>query len=267
MPSIIDDMYKEPKKTSVYFWLALWAITLIHAGLMVGAMLSSAKFPPGYEIPSNWLALLGPGASPGSYWFYIGILGINILWESSFKGPKTYIPSSFPFPNFLYSHVAVILWTVLDLFAHLGHANGWFLFPDQLSHTFWSSLGLWFVQYEYMKYLNDPVAFKKEFEDEPKPAKAKTPKPVVQALNPTLPATASNKSVSNNAELTDKVLDYVRQNGQAKTSGLVGVLGSSKRTVIRNLNKLLADGKLIREGSGQSAVYRINENSKDGKWN
>jgi hypothetical protein len=236
---------------------------------MVGAMLSSAKFPPGYEFPSNWLALLGPGASPGSYWFYIGILGINILWESSFKGPKTYIPSSFPFPNFLYSHVAVILWTVLDLFAHLGHANGWFLFPDQLSHTFWSSLGLWFVQYEYMKYLNDPVAFKKEFEDEPKTAKAEAPQPSVSvsAPNSNVAVNNPNQTVSTNTDITEKVLDYVRQNGQAKSSGLIGVLGSPKRTVIRNLNKLLEEGKLIREGNGRNAVYRLNENPKDGKWN
>lgn len=264
VPNIPD---KSDLKNSVYLWLFLWVMTLIHAGLMVGSILASAKFPPGYEIPPNWLPLLGPGASPASYWFYIGVLGANILSESSYKGPKTYVRSSFPFPDFLYSHVAVAFWTLFNLFAHIGSANGWFTYPNQLSHTFWSCLGLWFAQHLYMKYLNDPEAFKKEFEDEPKPAKAETPKPVVQALNPTLPVTASNKSVSNNAELTDKVLDYVRQNGQAKTSGLVGVLGSSKRTVIRNLNKLLADGKLIREGSGQSAVYRLNDNPKDGKWN
>jgi hypothetical protein len=269
MPSIIDDMYKEPKKTSVYFWLALWAITLIHAGLMAGAMLSNIKFPPGYEIPPNWINLLGQGANPGSFWFYIGILGVNILWESPYKGPKTYVPSSFPFPTFFCSYVAMGLWMVINLFAHLGLRTGWFPYPAQLSHTFWCSIGLAFVQFEYMSYLNDPVEFMKEFQNKPKPAKAETPQlsDTVPASNSNIGVNNPNQTVSTNADITEKVLDYVRQNGQVKSSGLIGVLGSPKRTVIRNLNKLLEEGKLIREGNGRNAVYRLNGSPKDGKWN
>jgi DeoR/GlpR family transcriptional regulator of sugar metabolism len=71
-----------------------------------------------------------------------------------------------------------------------------------------------------------------------------------------------NPPLSKNNELTQKLLDYVRQNGQAKTGALVEALGIPKRTMVRTLNKLIAEGRLVREGNGQGAVYKINESQK-----
>jgi len=68
-----------------------------------------------------------------------------------------------------------------------------------------------------------------------------------------------NPPLSKNNDLTQKLLDYVRKNGHAKTGALIEVLGSPRRSVIRMLNKLIADGRLVREGNGPGAVYKINE--------
>lgn len=229
------------------------------------------KFAPGFEIPPNWLALLSLGPNPSTYWLYILVLGANIYWESRFKGPKTYVPSNFPFPDVLYSHVAVGLWSILNLFAHMGLSNGWFQYPNQLSHTFWSCLALWFVQHMHMNDLRNPEEAKKGIEDKPKPAQVETSKAIAKApvSNP-VPAVklaASKPTVPDNSDVTEKVIEYVRQNGQAKTGGLIGVLGTPRRTVIRNLNKLIEEGKLIREGNGAGAVYRLNDNPKDDRFN
>jgi hypothetical protein len=58
-------------------------------------------------------------------------------------------------------------------------------------------------------------------------------------------------------------LEHIRRNSQAKTGELVTVLGSPRRTVIRNLNKLLADGRLVREGNGPGAVYKLKKGLKN----
>jgi hypothetical protein len=78
----------------------------------------------------------------------------------------------------------------------------------------------------------------------------------------TQPKSASKPVASGNNESTQKLLDYVRQNGQAKTGALVEALGIPKRTMIRTLNKLIVEGRLVREGNGQGAVYKINDSGK-----
>ena len=53
-------------------------------------------------------------------------------------------------------------------------------------------------------------------------------------------------ALTQNNESTQKLLDYIRQNGEAKTGTLVEALGSPQRSVIRTLNKLIAEGQLVR---------------------
>ncbi len=62
-------------------------------------------------------------------------------------------------------------------------------------------------------------------------------------------------------------MDHVQRNGQVKTGAMVDALGSPRRTVVRNLNKLIADGRLVREGNGAGAVYRLNNNLKEDRFN
>ncbi len=77
------------------------------------------------------------------------------------------------------------------------------------------------------------------------------------------PAVAQPKpALTQNNQLSQKLLDYVRQKGQAKTGALVEVLGSPRRSVIRTLNQLIAEGRLVRQGNGQGAVYKINDSQK-----
>ncbi len=279
MYSFLDDE-KADKGAAIVLWLALWLTTLIHAGSTVGVIISTAKFPPGYEITPNWVSLLGQGPNSGSFWFYIIVLLFNVVFESSLKGHSTFVKSSYPFPDIQVSHVAAGLWLVLWLFGHLGSSNGWFAYPNKLGATFGTCLFFVFLQY---------FGTKNSFEEDgklkdkaiPTKTEAVQPRTQITSSQPGLVVaqskelvtaqvstnTAPNQVGSSDSGISEKLLDYVRQNGQAKTGGLVEVLGSSKRTVIRNLNKLLADGKIIREGSGPGAVYRLNENPKEGKWN
>ena len=39
-------------------------------------------------------------------------------------------------------------------------------------------------------------------------------------------------------------------------------MGIHRRKVIRTLNKLIAEGKLVREGNGPGAVYKIKDSEK-----
>jgi hypothetical protein len=153
----------------------------------------------------------------------------------------------------------VTLWAVLWLFGHLGSHKGWFTYPAWLGETFAMSIVIGIVQYRLMKAYKDPEVFKKEFGDEPKGTSA-APQSKARVEHP-YPLSSDDE------EITRKLLEYVHQNGQAKTGGLVGVLGSPRRTVIRNLNKLIADGRLVREGNGASAVYRLNNYSKEDRLN
>lgn len=76
------------------------------------------------------------------------------------------------------------------------------------------------------------------------------------------PKPAPKRVRSGKNESTQKLLDYVRQNGHAKTGALAEALGIPKRTVIRTLDKLIAEGRLVREGNGQGAVYKLNDSQK-----
>lgn len=259
----------EGETTSLFLWLLLWAATIQHAGSTLWAMLTTAQLPPEYQIAPGWAALFGKGPSVETYWTYVIVLGVNILWESRFKGSKAYLRSSFPVPDFLYSGIALLLWLVLWAFAHLGQSNGWFPVPDHLGHTLATCAVFWLFQRGYVDKHQD--AEKETTKDEPQPAKVvispvQAPSPQAGLAVPK-PKAVTKSIRSDNNELTQKLLDYVRQNGQAKTGALIGVLGSPRRTVIRNLNKLLEEGRLVREGSGPGAVYRLNDSSKDEKQN
>jgi hypothetical protein len=247
--------------------MALWVATLYHAGLTVWAILSTAKLPPGYEVPPRWVDIFGLGPTSESFWIYTVVLGINVIWESWIKGQKTFVPPT-PFPNYKYIQVALALWAVLWVAGHMGDGNVGkgvtFPVPDRLNDTFKACILLWVIQYLMIKAIKNPKEFKEAFKDDPKPAKAEAASPQTKLA---LPQPAKNEVVPGKDPMTQKLLDYVRQNGQAKTGGLVGVLGSPRRSVIRTLNKLLAEGRLVREGSGAGAVYRLNENTKDDRFN
>lgn len=241
----------ENKDTSFYLWVSLWVVTLIHAGLTLWVMLTTAQLPPGYQVPPAWVGLnLGPSSS--SYWLYVIVLVANLVWERRLKG-NGYAPSTFPFPDMLYGDVAVTLWGVLWAFSYLGHSNGWFAVPDQIGRTFGTCALLWLFQKTYVDGKRKPEEEAEEDKPQPDHAPSTLARPTVAQHKP---------APSQNNESTQKLLDYVRQNGQAKTGALVEALGSPRRSAIRTLNKLIAEGRLVRQGSGSSAVYKINDSQK-----
>jgi hypothetical protein len=242
---------RESKDTSFYLWVGLWLATLCHAGLTLWVILTTAQLPPDYQVPPAWVGLnLVP--NPFSYWLYVIVLAANLVWESRWKG-KGYVPSTFPFPDVLYGDVAVILWGVLWAFAHWGHFNGWFAVPDQIGHTFATCVFLWALQRSNVESLRKPEEDKEDTNDELQPAQVSTPAKTVQ------PQPAPKPAASGNNDSTQKLLDYVRQNGQAKTGAIAEAMGIHRRKVIRTLNKLIADGWLVREGNGPGAVYKLKD--------
>jgi predicted HTH transcriptional regulator len=116
-------------------------------------------------------------------------------------------------------------------------------------------------QDSYFKKRRETEESQEVLEDKPQPVKANisqtSPLVAQPKLTPIPMDTGSN-------DLTQKLLDYVRKNGHAKTGALIEVLGSPRRSVIRMLNKLIADGRLVREGNGPGAVYKINDSQKQG---
>jgi hypothetical protein len=256
-----SEKYWTTKKISVYLWLGLWAVTILHAGLTLWAMLTTAQLPPGYQVPPAWVGLT-LGASPTSYWLYVIVLGANLVWEIRFKGTKTYVPSSYPFPDFLYSDIAVLLWLVLWTFGHLGQSNGWFTLPDQMGHTLATCAVLWVFQRGYILGQQNPDEETKEDEPETAQAVYSPVKATSPSASPVIAQPKLAPKPSGNNESIQKLLDYVGQNGQAKTGALAEAMGIPKRTMIRTLNKLIAEGRLVREGNGQGAVYKINDSHK-----
>jgi hypothetical protein len=57
-------------------------------------------------------------------------------------------------------------------------------------------------------------------------------------------------------------MGYIRQKGQAGTGELSKDLGVSPRTVNYCQKNLLIEGRLVREGKGKAAVYRLKEGPK-----
>jgi len=256
--------FKDKKDISLYLWVFLWVATFLHAGQTLWAMLLTAQLPPGDQVPLGWADVLGQGPDAFTYWVYVIALGVNIFWESRFKGAKTYAPSSFPFPDMLYGEVALYLWLALWIFAHLGNSNGWFAVPNRVGLTLGTCFFLMLVQGAVIHRMKNPEGSEEAAEDEDKPSKTSSS---AVSTPPTRVGTSSAKltpkqAVSGNADLTGKLLDYVRQNGQTKTGALVTALGSPRRSVIRSLNKLIEDGHLVREGSGPGAVYRVSDSPK-----
>jgi len=261
------------KEISLFLWLMLWVTTLNHAGLTLWAMLSTANLPPDCQIPPGWFKFLPPGPDTQTYQFYLVALTANILWESWFKGSKTYVRSSFPFPDILYSYIAFIFWSLLWFFGKIGHSNGWFPFPARLDNTAADCIFLFMAQSLYLDARRKAKESEEEL-DEPEPDEAgdvpppvptpvktegKEPEPRKKAPVPPAPEPLD----SGDSESTRKVLEHIRRNGQAKTGALAAVVGSPRRTVIRNLNKLLTDGRLVREGRGPGAVYKLKPGSKN----
>jgi hypothetical protein len=269
----MGSFFKNTKDISVFLWLALWLATLIHAGFALLAMFLNIQFPSGYQIPAPWVELLGKGPNSLSYWFYVIVLGANILWEVRFKGLKTYVPSSFPFPDLLYSDIAVSLWGGLWIFAHMGQWSDWFHVPNKVGLTFVTCIFLWGVEHGIIDERNNPEEVKEPEKNEPQPAKVEVSPSAVPVSSSktnvavTQPKTVTKRVAPINNELSQKVLDYIRENGQAKTGGLVDALGIHKSSIIRNLNKLIEEGQLVRKGNGPGAVYRLGDDPKDARLN
>lgn len=57
-------------------------------------------------------------------------------------------------------------------------------------------------------------------------------------------------------ELTQQILDFIVKNGSVTTAQVVAMSGTTKRTTYRHLNRLIDEGKIIREGVPPSVVYR-----------
>jgi len=258
--------FTDNEKT-VFLWVSLWIATFVHAGLTVLSMFFTVHLPPEYQVPPRWLDIFALWPNFISFGLYIIVLGIYIDWESRFKGSKTYIPSNYPISNIKSGEVAVCLWGVLWLLARIGHFLGFFSVPNLVGATFVTCFFLLVFQVMRM----ERVRKSEEIEDTPEAvktvaviSKGMSPNPQNNlAVNKPTPILEAPE----NDDLTSKVLDYVRRNGEVKTSGLVGVLGSSRRTVIRNLNKLIEEGRLVRDGSGPGAVYRLNNVPKGERWN
>jgi hypothetical protein len=63
-------------------------------------------------------------------------------------------------------------------------------------------------------------------------------------------------------ELTQQILDFIVKNGPVTTAQVVAMSGTTKRTTYRHLNRLIDDGKIIREGIPPSVVYTAVKVSK-----
>ena len=63
-------------------------------------------------------------------------------------------------------------------------------------------------------------------------------------------------------ELTQQILDFIAKNGSVTTAQVVAMSGTTKRTTYRHLNRLVDDGKIVREGVPPSVVYRVVKVSK-----
>jgi hypothetical protein len=159
----------------------------------------------------------------------------------------------------LYGDTVALLWLVFGIFAFVGQAQGWFSAPDQLFPTFMTCLLFSAFQNSFIDKRRKSAESQEAPTDEPQSVKAPIPQasPVVaQSKQTPIPIdTGSN-------DLTKKLLDYVRQNGQGKTGVMAGAMGVHRRTVIRNLKKLVAEGRLVREGNGPGAVYKLNNSLK-----
>jgi hypothetical protein len=149
-------------------------------------------------------------------------------------------------------------------FAHLGQANGWFPVPEELDKTLITCFILVGVQSQIIKNLRKPEETTKV---EPEPTQVIHSLAQAPSLAVTQPKTAPKPVASGNNESTQKLLDYIHQNSHAKTGALVEALGSPRRSVIRTLNKLIAEGRLVREGNGPGAVYKISDSRKTEKQN
>lgn len=63
-------------------------------------------------------------------------------------------------------------------------------------------------------------------------------------------------------ELTQQILDFILKNGSVTTAQVVAMSGTTKRTTYRHLNRLIDEGKIIREGIPPSVVYKAVKVSK-----
>lgn len=255
-------------------WVGLWMVTLDYAGLTLWAMLSTASLPQDYQIPPGWIASMPSGPDAQAYWLYFGVLATNILWETWFKASKTYVPSSFPFPDMRYGTIALFLWVTLWILGQNGAANGWFKYPSHLGSNVWACFWLFLAQKIYIRYRQNQDKFKEDGEESPTEAEAvppptPAPDPKVDGVRPkpaksalVTSAVTSGASASGDSEFVRKVLEHIRLNGHAKTGVLVEASGHPRRTVIRILNKMLADGRIVREGNGSGAVYKLKSGMK-----
>jgi hypothetical protein len=73
------------------------------------------------------------------------------------------------------------------------------------------------------------------------------------------PKNKPSDQVQTPAGLDEKLLEYIRQKGKAGTGELAKALEVSPRTVNYCQKKLLIEGRLVREGKGKAAVYRLKE--------
>ncbi len=58
-------------------------------------------------------------------------------------------------------------------------------------------------------------------------------------------------------ELTQHILGYITKQGSVTTGQVVAMSGTTKRTTYRHLNRLVSEGKIVRQGVPPSVVYAL----------
>ncbi len=251
---------------SSFLSVLLWIASLYHGGLIVLAILCSAKLPPAYDVPLGWTQYLDSnGASSFSFWVYFSSLTAYLIWEtvhSDFKKPKGI---ELLFQKAGAGENAVVGWFLLDLFARYNHHHLFYsLMPDYLDKTLAVCFLLWLDQKIVNSILRNRQAIvvanpvripKAPVETIPLPSKdVMEEKNQLKLIVPVKQELPNDQSL---AELEEKILKYIRRHEKAGTAELVKALRVPPRTVNYWQKKLLSNGRLERVGKGKAAVYRL----------
>jgi hypothetical protein len=256
---------------SLLFRAFLWGATLYHAGLILWAMIYTAQISDNLKAPALWGRYVDPsGGTSTSFQLYLAALLLNLAWETLSK-PGYSAEAPFWLQDLGSGDFALIFWALFDGAARYSlkvglNAN----MPDYLNLTLVLGLLLWAIQ-----KLAAAALRKTWLSRRPNPAtqaQAVPQKPVLRppADHPVPPSSheggiqpskqrpsKSGKRAQLQKDGQEKLLDFIGSKGKAQKSEIAEALGIPSRTVVRYVQKLVAEGRLEKMGENKDTAYRI----------
>ena len=259
----------------------LLGATLCQVSSILWSIAHAAPLPENLRPPALWEHYLNPlGTASNLFQVYLAALIFNLFWDTLWNTLLSHDHSEHPKAGFFkpgLGDYTLAFWVFLagaaHTFARTGASPKGF---GYLHPTLAACFLLWAlqkaVQWGWKQQRKPPVlhlVLKPQAKGTaiPSPAISEAastrPPELQQRGEPQVPAKVRPKppkvglKAKRQKEGLEKLMAFIQSKGQAQTADMAEALGTTTRTILRYVKKLVAEGRLEKVGENKETAYRI----------